>query len=350
MPGRQENPEDYRFGFNGKENDRDIGSQLIQDYGFRLYNPIIGKFLSVDPLTKSYPAWTPYAFAMNRVIDGIDLDGAEWRQATLEEIGLYTQNGFQANQLGIYAAGNGEYYTWVGENEYVHKTTGKVISGKISRGSSAVYEKITFDEIYASIPASDTPYTYFTEDGKVKSIYHNYELAPWMSEAWFFESVSLSEIEGDENNPIIMEMHNAAVNGWIPPNDDEAGPWCSSFACYVMDRGYSGKYQEGNESPKNASSLSWRNWGTEIDNPVYGAVAVKSRNGGGHVGFVVGQSENGEDLYILGGNQAHEVNVRPYAKDLFRFFVPEGYDIPGYSEDLPVYNNNNDVDEGNDEG
>ncbi len=32
----------------------------------------------MDPLTKDYPSWTPYAFAMNRVIDGVDLDGLEW--------------------------------------------------------------------------------------------------------------------------------------------------------------------------------------------------------------------------------------------------------------------------------
>ena len=53
---------------------------MIQDYGFRLYNPAIGKFLSVNPLAPDYPSWTPYAFAMNRVIDGVDLDGLEWKE------------------------------------------------------------------------------------------------------------------------------------------------------------------------------------------------------------------------------------------------------------------------------
>ena len=52
----------YRFGFNGKENDLETGTQ---DYGFRIYNPLIGKFLSVDPLTKDYPWYTPYQFAGN---------------------------------------------------------------------------------------------------------------------------------------------------------------------------------------------------------------------------------------------------------------------------------------------
>ncbi|MGH1337909.1 MAG: RHS repeat-associated core domain-containing protein [Aureispira sp.] len=67
----------YRFGFNGKENDADFGNQLIQDYGFRLYNPAIAKFLSVDPLSPEYPELTPYQFASNSPVDGVDLDGLE---------------------------------------------------------------------------------------------------------------------------------------------------------------------------------------------------------------------------------------------------------------------------------
>ena len=47
------------------------------DYGFRIYNPRIAKFLSVDPLTSSYPWNSPYAFAENDVIRSIDLDGLE---------------------------------------------------------------------------------------------------------------------------------------------------------------------------------------------------------------------------------------------------------------------------------
>ncbi|MEN7550412.1 RHS repeat-associated core domain-containing protein [Rapidithrix thailandica] len=83
MAGRNYSDESYRYGFNGKENDKDFGNQhLIQDYGFRLYNPEIGKFLSVDPLAPDYPWNSTYAFAENRVIDGIDLEGAE-RKSTI---------------------------------------------------------------------------------------------------------------------------------------------------------------------------------------------------------------------------------------------------------------------------
>jgi hypothetical protein len=52
-----------------------LGNQ--QDYGMRIYDPRIGRFLSVDPLTKSYPWYTPYQFAGNKPIWAVDLDGME---------------------------------------------------------------------------------------------------------------------------------------------------------------------------------------------------------------------------------------------------------------------------------
>lgn len=70
--------EGYRFGFNGKEKDNEtFGDGNIYDYGFRVYDPRKAKFLSVDPLTKSYPWYTPYQFAGNKPIIAIDLDGLE---------------------------------------------------------------------------------------------------------------------------------------------------------------------------------------------------------------------------------------------------------------------------------
>jgi len=73
----------YRYGFNGKENDNEVkGEGNQQDYGMRIYDPRLGKFLSVDPLYKDYPFNTPYAFAENSPIAFIDLDGLEKEEAT----------------------------------------------------------------------------------------------------------------------------------------------------------------------------------------------------------------------------------------------------------------------------
>jgi len=79
MPGRiSVGTIGYRYGFNGKENDNEVkGSGNSQDYGLRIYDNRLAKFLSVDPLTKDYSELTPYQFASNSPILFIDIDGAE---------------------------------------------------------------------------------------------------------------------------------------------------------------------------------------------------------------------------------------------------------------------------------
>ncbi|WP_298708782.1 RHS repeat-associated core domain-containing protein [uncultured Chitinophaga sp.] len=79
MPGRSFSSGGYRYGFNGKENDNEVGKGEggQQDYGMRIYDPRLGRFLSVDPITKEYPELTPYQFASNTPIQAIDLDGGE---------------------------------------------------------------------------------------------------------------------------------------------------------------------------------------------------------------------------------------------------------------------------------
>ena len=81
QPGRsftQNATKSYRFGFNGKENDNDVkGKGNQQDYGMRIYDTRLSRFLSVDPIANSYPMLTPYQFASNTPIQAIDLDGLE---------------------------------------------------------------------------------------------------------------------------------------------------------------------------------------------------------------------------------------------------------------------------------
>ena len=77
QPDRNEQSDAYRYGFNGKEKDSEWNSGNVYDYGFRIYDPRIAKFLSVDPLSPEYPMLTPYQFASNTPIMAIDLDGLE---------------------------------------------------------------------------------------------------------------------------------------------------------------------------------------------------------------------------------------------------------------------------------
>jgi RHS repeat-associated protein len=79
QPGRKYSAtEGYRYGFNGKENDNDVkGEGNQQDYGMRIYDPSLGRFLSVDPLQKQFPELSTYQFSANTPIQAIDLDGLE---------------------------------------------------------------------------------------------------------------------------------------------------------------------------------------------------------------------------------------------------------------------------------
>jgi RHS repeat-associated protein len=103
MPERYFARGKYRFGFNGKQYDNDIAdSTCWQDYGMRENDVRIGRFISVDPITKKYPELTPYQFATNRPIDGIDLDGREWQIAIPAAVAS-TEAGLIA--LGIITSG-----------------------------------------------------------------------------------------------------------------------------------------------------------------------------------------------------------------------------------------------------
>lgn len=121
MPGRSyvKAGADYRFGFNGKEQDPEGmgGGGSTYDYGFRIYNPQLGKFLSIDPLFKAYADLTPYQFAANMPIAAIDLDGLEADLAIYgsdEEGSLTTYytssdiNAFQARALLLHNSCNYE--------------------------------------------------------------------------------------------------------------------------------------------------------------------------------------------------------------------------------------------------
>ncbi len=53
-----------------------------------MHDPRVGRFLSLDPLAPQYPHNSPYAFSENRVIDGIELEGAEFYDSDESRIEL----------------------------------------------------------------------------------------------------------------------------------------------------------------------------------------------------------------------------------------------------------------------
>ena len=79
QPKRHGSTDFYRYGFQGQEKDDEVkGEGNSLNYKYRMHDPRVGRFFAVDPLFRKYPWNSTYAFAENRPIAGIDLEGLEF--------------------------------------------------------------------------------------------------------------------------------------------------------------------------------------------------------------------------------------------------------------------------------
>ncbi len=68
--------EGNKYLYNGKELQNDFDLDWY-DYGARMYDPVIGRFLSIDPLTEHNYSINPYAYCSNNPTNKIDPTGME---------------------------------------------------------------------------------------------------------------------------------------------------------------------------------------------------------------------------------------------------------------------------------
>jgi RHS repeat-associated protein len=189
----------YRYGFNGKENDKDAGVG-IQDYGMRIYDTRLGKFLSVDPLAKSYPWFTPYQFAGNNPIRYIDLDGAEPKDPPLPGMEGMTVH---ARQRGGPNDGNIQIWTawkgaWIHGQFSVNVTNSGVpyVDQSFYHGPSTYYD---IAEATTGIPAGTQ--------------YPNLSIEFFNVFGW--SSYIAQPVFNDKN-----EVSSYVVGGWMPVIDE----------------------------------------------------------------------------------------------------------------------------------
>lgn len=132
---------------------------------------------------------------------------------------------------------------------------------------------------------------------------------PWVAEAR--KHIGLKEDTSKiRHNPTILrwldqmgKFSNESRAWW---KEDET-PWCGLFVgvClglsqrFVVKEWYRARAWESQQL-------------TKLSRPAYGAIVTFTRDGGGHVGFIVGKDKRG-NLMVLGGNQSNAVSIAPFA-------------------------------------
>jgi uncharacterized protein (TIGR02594 family) len=115
------------------------------------------------------------------------------------------------------------------------------------------------------------------------------------------------EIVGSKHNPKIL-LWAQEIGGWVASyyKADEIA-WCGLFV------GICAKRANFPFSQSMLSAKAWLKWGSVESEAMFGDVLVFNRNGGGHVGFYVGEDKL--CYHVLGGNQGDEVSIVRIKKD-----------------------------------
>jgi RHS repeat-associated protein len=104
MPNRHGNDETYKYGFNDMLKDDELkGNSNSYDFGARIYDPRLGRWLSRDPHESKYPAVSGYNFSLNSPLLFKDPDGKD-AIITVTTVGNITTVTFSST---VYLTGKG---------------------------------------------------------------------------------------------------------------------------------------------------------------------------------------------------------------------------------------------------
>ena len=111
-----------------------------------------------------------------------------------------------------------------------------------------------------------------------------------------------AEIGSTNKSPLIDKWATELSGKWLIGQ-----PWCGTFMAQIFKE--AGLYSK---VPKDFyRAKAWESAGTKLDKPAYGCIVTFTRDGGGHVGLVVGKTKTGM-LKVLGGNQSNAVTIQDF--------------------------------------
>ena len=117
--------------------------------------------------------------------------------------------------------------------------------------------------------------------------------------------------------------HRETGQTWFKSMEGDTNAWCASFVNYCL---MLARYPMSQNKARAKSFSNDPNF-LKIDKPIYGAIAVYGRKGGGHVAFVYGKQKKSDKLIVLGGNQGDMITfvARSSTSSLVGYYVPAAY-------------------------
>ena len=204
-----------RFGFNGKEEDDEFkGDGNSYDFGARLLDPRLGRWLTIDPLFRKFSEYSTYNFAINNPIIYIDPDG--------EDIVYFDMSGKEVKRTKSETQ-FGARVDLKGDGNYVNAPMPNIIKG-YEDPKYQKYDYIIAAEtfIFNNTSPSNLPKT---DNGLTLDGQQPVQLSPTLVKAVIIQETGMGTIEGNagqKGSSDIMQANVTTSNGQTDWNENKA--------------------------------------------------------------------------------------------------------------------------------